>query len=128
MDSSLKKVFNKMQVDISATVLDDFYKKKIESADSLSSEEKQTIKDVLDAYKTEIKESIKGDNKKLKKTTKGTRIPTKYNRYMKQKMAELKAKEPELSNNEKFAKIAAQWKKDKDTWEDNENTEGHETA
>jgi hypothetical protein len=125
MDSSLKKVFNKMQVEISATVADDLYKK-LENVEKFSSEVKQTIKDIVDAYKAEIKEGVKTDNKKQKKTaTKGTRKATKYNRYMKQQMAELKANEPELSNNEKFAKIAAQWKEDKDTWED---TEGNETA
>ncbi len=126
MDSALKKIVNKQLIETVSAVLDDFFKTKIETdTDSLSVEVKQKIKEIMDSYKTEVKEGVKGDNKKLKKTTKGTRTPTKYNRYMKQKMAELKANEPDLSNNEKFAKIAAQWKEDKDTWED---TDGHDTV
>jgi hypothetical protein len=128
MDASLKKVFNKTLVDISATVADDLYKK-FENVEEFSSEVKQTIKDIVDAYKAEIKEGVKTDNKKQKKTAaKGTRKATKYNRYMKQQMAELKESHPELSNNEKFAMIAAKWKLDKNTWEDTEETDGNNTV
>ncbi len=128
MDSALKKVINKQLIETVSVVLDDFFKIMIDNTetDTLSVDVKQTIKDKIDLYKTEIKDGIKMDNKKQKKsTTKGTRKPTKYNRYMAQKMAELKEKEPDLSNNDKFAKIAAQWKEDKDTWED---TNGNDTV
>ncbi len=115
----LRKTLNKQLGDIVGVTLDEFYKTKIDTDSSLSTEVKQSIKDMMDAYKSEMKDGIKNDNKKTKKSAaKGTRKPSRYNRYMAQKMAELKESEPDLSNNDKFAKIAAQWKLDKDTWED----------
>ncbi len=122
----LRKTLNKQLGDIVVVTLDEFYKTKIDTVSSLSTEVKQSIKDMMDAYKSELKDGIKTDNKKTKKSaTKGTRKASRYNRYMAQKMAELKESHPELSNNDKFAKIAAQWKVDKDSWED---TDGSETV
>jgi hypothetical protein len=119
MEATLKKVMIKQFELVSNSVLDSFLNK-ITSNESINEATKKILEETVATYKTELKESIKNDNKKKKKE-KGTRKPTKYNRYMAQKMAEFKEKGSELSNNEKFAKIAAQWKQDKDSWEDNSN-------
>jgi hypothetical protein len=117
MEATLKKIMIKQFELISNSILDSLLNK-IASDDTIIDTTKKTLEEVIINYKAELKESIKNDNK-TKKREKGTRKPTKYNRYMAQKMAEFKESGSDLSNNEKFAKIASQWKQDKDSWEDN---------
>ncbi len=116
MEATLKKVMIKQFELISNSILDSLLNK-IMTNESINDSTKTILEETISNYKVELKESIKNDNKKKKKE-KGIRKPTKYNRYMAQKMAEFKEKGSELSNNEKFAKIAAQWKQDKDSWVD----------
>ena len=73
----------------------------------------------LEEYKENLKASIKADSKKQKsgdKKEKPKRDPTNYNKYIKEQTAIYKSKEPELSNNDRFKKIATSWASVKDTW------------
>lgn len=73
----------------------------------------------LEEYKENLKASIKADSKKQKNSDKKERPkrePTDYNKYMKEQTAIYKKNEPELSNNDRFKKIATSWASVKDTW------------
>ena len=52
-----------------------------------------------------------GGKKKTRKSC--LRKPSKYNLFMKKRMAEMKKSHPKLSNPEKFKKIAAEWRAQK---------------
>ncbi len=116
MESVLKKGMIKQFEVISMSILNDFLNK-VKTDESIEEKYKELFVEKIQNYQVELKDSIKNDNKRKKKE-KGTRKPTRYNKYMAKKMAELKESHPELSNNDKFAKIAAQWKVEKDTWQD----------
>ncbi len=113
---SVKKLMNKYTDSLTVILMDDFKKTMITDDKTLDENTKNVIGDKIDEYKNTIKESIKNSSKKTKSKAKGTRKSTRYNSYMKEKMVELKVSDPELSNNDKFKKIAAMWKNDKATY------------
>ena len=107
---SLKKLVNKQFETLLVAVLDDFQKKMITDDTVLADDVKLTLTGKVDEYKNMLKEHIKNDNKKGKVSkTKGSRAPTAYNLFMKEKMLELKVSSPELTNNQKFAQVASMW-------------------
>lgn len=107
---SLKKLVNKQFEALLVAVLDDFQKKMITEDTVLAEDVKLTLTEKVDQYKATLKDLIKNDNKKGKVSkTKGSRAPTAYNLYMKEKMLELKASSPDLTNNQKFAQVASMW-------------------
>jgi hypothetical protein len=113
---SVKKIMNKCTESLTVALMDDFKKMMITDDKTLDDNTKNVLGDKVDEYKNHIKESIKNNSKKTKSKAKGTRKSTPYNFYMKEKMAELKVSDATLSNNDKFKKIAAMWKNDKDTY------------
>jgi hypothetical protein len=119
MDMTLLKKTMQKQFEMTYVAVLDNLLSNVNSDETLTDETKKLFEDKVTNFKVELKEALKNDSKK-KKREKGTRQPTRYNRYMKIKMAELKTSEPDLSNNDKFAKIASLWKQEKDTWVDPE--------
>lgn len=110
----IRKVMIKQFDTVSNTVLDEFVAV-ICNDTTVTDDVKEMIKTKLTEFKVALKDTIKTSSKKKNKT-KGTRKPTVYNMFMKEKMLELKNSSPELSNNDKFSKIATMWKEQKDTY------------
>jgi hypothetical protein len=111
MDKIMSKQFNA----IAEVTLSEFYNQHIDN-DKNMADVKKTLKDKIDAFQNNLKENV--NINKSKKSLETKRKPNKYNRFMKEKMLELKVTEPKLTSKERFSKVAGMWKDEKETWED----------
>lgn len=106
---------------LSASIIDELRKKLVDEGE-FDEEVKLLISIKLEEYKDNLKTSLKATKKKQKAADnkdkpKIKKPPTKYNQYQKIQTAYYKKNLPELENKLRFARIAAEWKDVKATWE-----------
>lgn len=104
---------------LSYSIVDELKKKLIDEGE-FDDEVKLQIEIKLDEYKESLKTTLKATKKKQKSVDtkdKPKKQPTKYNQYQKVQTAYYKENNPEISNKDRFRRIATEWKDVKDTWE-----------
>lgn len=116
---SLATATNKTFDLITSSIVTEIHNKLVSDGD-FEDEVNMLITEKLDEYKKNIKASLKATKKKqksLENKDKPKRAPTKYNIYQKLQTAYYKENNPEIANNDRFARIAKEWKNVKATWE-----------
>lgn len=108
--ASFQNALNKVVHDITATNLEGFVAYLIEKSDTI--DDKERIKALLQEYQKEHPVNVFNFGPKRKE--KKTRPPNSYNLFIKEKMHEIKAANPELKGKELLKRATQEWNKQKE--------------
>jgi len=108
--ASFQNALNKVVHDIAATNLEGFATYLIEKSDT--SDDKERIKALLQEYQKDHPVNVFNFGPKRKE--KKTRPPNSYNLFIKEKMHEIKAANPELKGKELLKRATQEWNKQKE--------------